>query len=205
MRIESFHSALYGAMDLPKQADTLSRMFTQLGGSLKSEITAIDIRDQRRDDRRQKWNTFAASVLSLIGVPVGFVLAFLGINASQVKSENSALDMRYRWMYFCAGAFALLVVGFILWPYVREWFQRRASRRDLGIGLPLLCVGGVAAWFALTYYRDGDDTFDLRDSALATGGGILLLVGFTMTVMAVIGLLRTWHERRRKRHGRGAP
>lgn len=56
MRIESFHSALYQAMDLEKQADTLSRMFTQLAGSIRSEITAIDIRERQWDEYKQRWN-----------------------------------------------------------------------------------------------------------------------------------------------------
>jgi hypothetical protein len=86
MRIETFHTARYEAMDLSGQARALSQMFGQLGGSVRSEITAIDVRDRQRDEERQKWNAFAAGVLSLLGVSVGVVIAFLGVNAKEVPS-----------------------------------------------------------------------------------------------------------------------
>jgi hypothetical protein len=197
MRIESFRSALYGAMDLPDQAETLSQMFTQLGGSLKSEITAIDIRERRREDSRQKWNAVAASVLSLVGVPVGFVLAFLGINASQVDQNHSMLDVRYRWMYVAACILALLPVSFISWPYVREWFSRRAGRWALIFGLPLVALGIPATAAAVAGYRDNDGIFDLGDFTLAVVGGISVVVGLTMTIRGLIGRLLTYRDKKR--------
>jgi hypothetical protein len=48
LRIETFKSDLYDAMDLDNQATALSQMFDQLGGSLSSEITAIEARERRR-------------------------------------------------------------------------------------------------------------------------------------------------------------
>ncbi len=131
MRIESFHSALYEAMDLPSQAVTLSQMFTQLAGSVRSEITAIDIRERRTAESKQKWNAIAASVLSFIGVPVGFVVAFFGINARQVRSDRSIFDHHYLAAYVVALCLALIPVGFILFPYVRGWRRKRNLRPHL--------------------------------------------------------------------------
>lgn len=53
LRIETFQSDLYKAMDLGTQANALSQMFDQLGGSLRSEITAIEVREQRRTEAIQ--------------------------------------------------------------------------------------------------------------------------------------------------------
>jgi hypothetical protein len=189
MRIESFHSALYGAMDLPNQAQTLSQMFTQLGGSLRSEITAIDIRERRRENSRQKWNAIAASVLSLIGVPVSFVLAFLGINASQVDQNHSMLDVRYRWMYIAAAVLALLPVSFISWPYIREWFRQRVGLPTLVTGLLLLVAGLPITMTAATNYQDRNATFDLGDFTLTVIGSLFSLVGLVMSVRGLLGLL----------------
>lgn len=125
MRIESFHSALYQAMDLPAQADTLSRMFTQLAGSIGSEITAIDIRERRWEEYKQRWNAVAASVLSIIGVPIGFLVAFFGINAKQVRAEWSMFDHHYLVPYLVAIAIALIPVCLITYPRVRKpWLMR---------------------------------------------------------------------------------
>jgi hypothetical protein len=147
MRIESFHSALYEAMDLSVQAQALSQMFTQLAGSLRSEITAIDIREQRKDEGRQKWNSFAAAILSLVGVSVGFVVTFLGINALQVSDAVSMWDSRYAAMYFVASLFALTPVLMIVFPYVRDWSRARGDMRAVWLGLGVAAVGGVyEAW-----------------------------------------------------------
>jgi hypothetical protein len=197
MRIESFHSALYGAMDLPNQAQTLSQMFTQLGGSLKSEITAIDIRERRRDDSRQKWNAVAASILSLIGVPIGFVLAFFGINATQVNQQQSMLDIHYEKLYIAAGVFAFIPVVFILFPYVRDWFRRRAGWRAFWLGLSFLTAGILATTAAAAQYRNVGATFDIVDAGLAAAGAIAVLAGFTTAVAGLVGGLLSRRDRRR--------
>jgi len=123
IRIEAFHTALYEAMDLSGQADALSKMFTQLSGSLRSEITAIDVRERRTEKSRQRWNSFAAGVLSLIGVAVGFVIAFLGINTIEVPSDKqlSMWDPKFTTVYLVASLFATIPVFFILFPYLRDW------------------------------------------------------------------------------------
>jgi hypothetical protein len=200
MRIETFHSALYEAMDLSSQATALSQMFSQLGGSLRSEITAIDVRERRRDDGRQRWNAFAAAVLSLIGVSVGFVIAFLGINTTQVPSGDKQLSMwdsRFATVYLVAGLFALVPVFLILFPYLRDWVNNvnkvdkpseREDRRPLWTGLAALAAGGVL--FAGAVFVDDSTGRDLVIDALLKSIGVLaLLVGLSLTG------LRLWKDR----------
>ncbi|MBT8224122.1 MAG: hypothetical protein HKP61_05090 [Dactylosporangium sp.] len=121
MRIESFHSALYEAMDLREQAQTLSQMFTQLAGSIQSEITAIDIRERRDTEAKQKRSAFAVSALGFFGVPVMFVLGFLGINAYEVNGDRSMFDEHYLTAYIIAFVLALFPAAVVLPPYVRDW------------------------------------------------------------------------------------
>jgi hypothetical protein len=190
MRIESFHSALYAAMDLPAQAQTLSQMFTQLGGSLKSEITAIDIRERRKDEGRQKWNSVAASILSLIGVSVGFVVAFLGINATQV--DNSSMwSSRYAPLYFTAGLFALTPVALILFPYLRDWSARRTDRRDLRYGSGLTVFGLLLG--ALAYLDDRVSASRFVVDALGKSVAIfLVVVGLVPAVLRLARWIAGW-------------
>src|SRR6266511_4162682 len=91
----------------------------------------IDIRERRTAESKQMWNAIAASVLSFIGVPVGFVVAFFGINARQVRSDRSIFDHHYLAAYVVALCLALIPVGFILFPYVRGWRRKRNLRPHL--------------------------------------------------------------------------
>jgi hypothetical protein len=125
IRIESFHSALFDALDLTEQTRTLSRMFAQLSGSVRSEITAIEIRERRRDLYRQKWNAAAASVISFLAFPISFVVAFFGINATQVSSQYSMFDYHHYWWVYIIG-FLLATVPAIL--IIRPYFYYRKQR-----------------------------------------------------------------------------
>ncbi len=190
--IESFHSALYAAMDLPAQAQTLSQMFNQLGGSVRSEITAIDIREKRLDEARARWNAVAAGILSVIGVSVGFVVAFLGVNASQVDDGTSMFDPHYAWLYFLAGLFALTPLALIMFPYLREWSDRRSDYRDVGYGL-----GSIALGVALGVLAEADDRgFDSRkvpDAVCKSIALFLALLGVMLLVLRAVRALRDRH------------
>jgi hypothetical protein len=192
MRIETFQTALYEAMDLSNQAKTLSQMFDQLDGSLRSEITAIDVRDRRREDGRQKWNAFAAGVLSLIGVSVGFVIAFLGINTTEVPDRRLSMwDPHFAHLYLIAAAFALVPVFLISFPYLREWTFGASGRRPLWCALAVMSAGGAAMVAAL------------MEDGIGTGGTIIMdaivqaTAGFALMIGLAIGFLWLW-----RRHGR---
>lgn len=146
LRIETFQSDLYKAMDLDTQANTLSQMFDQLGGSLRSEITAIEVREQHRIERQKLGKSVAAGLLSLIGVPVGFVVAFLGINTTEVPDGRLSMwDPHYSPLYLIASSFALFPVFLIAVPYlwdIGEATAKRRSKRTLWMGNTSI-VGGL--------------------------------------------------------------
>src|SRR5262249_25577527 len=54
LRIGSFYRELYGALELRQRAATVSRMFTRLEASIRSELTAIEIRDRRGEEEKQR-------------------------------------------------------------------------------------------------------------------------------------------------------
>jgi hypothetical protein len=194
MRIETFQTALYEAMDLSNQAKALSQMFDQLDGSLRSEITAIDVRERRRNDGRQKWNAFAAGILSLIGVSVGFVIAFLGVNTTEVPDAGgehlSMWDPHFAYLYLIAGVFALVPVFLISFPYMREWTSQNRSHRPLWCGLAAAAAGAVilAATFAEDWAAGRTIVFDAIGKAVAA---FALLAGLTL------GALWLWYRRAR--------
>lgn len=110
LRSVSFHRELYAAMELQERADRVSRMFTRLESSIRSELTAIDIRDNKKNDRRRlRWN-FALNLLGVVVVPISLLLAFFGVSTKDVEGESSMYDIhRYQWEYLSVGAVALLI------------------------------------------------------------------------------------------------
>jgi hypothetical protein len=192
MRIETFQRDLYETMDLENQARTLSEMFTQIGGSLRSELTAIEVREQRLIEQRHKYNAFAAGLLSLVGVPVGFIVAFLGINAREVPNNPphdpplSMWDPHFAMAYMIAIGFAFLVVVVIAFPFLQQTGRplvdrekkskdsavrrrRRARRR----GWLALVVGALIAAVAGLAFRMHENVFTAM--VIPFGGAIMLL------------------------------
>jgi len=108
LRLESFHRELYAAMELRDRADTVSRMFSRLDASIRSELTAIEIRERQAEEDKRLRRDAAVSVLTFIAVPVGFLVAFFGINATQVRNGWSIFSMSHYWpVYLAAGLLAL--------------------------------------------------------------------------------------------------
>jgi hypothetical protein len=135
LRSVSFHRDLYAAMELRERADRVSRMFTRLESSIRSELTAIDIRDTKKNDRRRlRWN-FALNLLGVVVVPMTLLLAFFGTSTKDVGRETSILDFgHYQWEYMSAGAVALLIpllawAAAALFGAWQDYLERR--RRDL--------------------------------------------------------------------------
>jgi hypothetical protein len=127
LRIESFHRELYDVLELPARARTVSRMFERLESSIQSELTAIDIRERNEQDAKRRDWAIAAGLLSSVGVPLGFLVAFFGVNASQVTSKRSMFSMHYFWAYTAAVIIALLPVAVLL--ALRMAAKMRARRR----------------------------------------------------------------------------
>jgi hypothetical protein len=126
LRLESFHKELYAAMELRERAETVSRMFSRLDASIRSELTAIEIREQQAAEVKRLRRDAAVSVLSFIAVPVGFLFAFFGINATQVDNNWSIFDLHHYFVaYLTAGALALTpLVAFSLLNG-RAWLRSR--------------------------------------------------------------------------------
>jgi hypothetical protein len=131
LRIESFHKDLYAAMELRERAETVSRMFTRLDASIRSELTAIEIREQQDNEQRRLRRSAAFSVLSFVGVPIGFLLAFFGINAQQVQSNFSIFDWgHYITVYVVAVGIAVTPLVAFLILNGRAWMQNRKAKQE---------------------------------------------------------------------------
>jgi hypothetical protein len=128
LRLESFHKELYAAMELRERAETVSRMFSRLDASIRSELTAIEIREHQGEEVKRLRRDAAVSVLSFIGFPLGFLFTFFGINATQVNNSWSIFNIHhYLAVYLTAGALALTPLVTFALLNGRAWLR---SRRD---------------------------------------------------------------------------
>jgi len=132
-RAEGFHDALYASMGMADRAATTARMLQRLGSAITAELTAIESIERRADENRRVLYAVAVGFVSAVAVPASLVLAFLGVNASQVNSRWSMFSRHYLPMYLTVAG--LIVVGVVLsaglWAQQRRQSreQRRPSRR----------------------------------------------------------------------------
>jgi len=135
LRIESYHRALYEVMELHTRAQTVSQMFRRLDGSIQSEITAIEIRERRAEEARRVSGGFATSLISTIAVPIGFLVAFFGINAREVSPAYSIFDLgHYHGVYLAAVILALIPAAAFLALYGKAALDIKRHRRMQAAG-----------------------------------------------------------------------
>jgi hypothetical protein len=126
LRVESFHHALYESMSLADKAVTAGRMLQRLGSAIRAELTAIESIERRGDENRRVRYAVAVGFVSAVAIPASLILAFLGINASQVSSTRSMFSHQYLGMYLTVAAVIVLGVVLSLALYVQ---QRRDARQ----------------------------------------------------------------------------
>jgi len=131
LRAESFHNALYESMGLATKAATAGRMLQRLSAAIRAELTAIESIERRSDDNRRVRYAVAVGFVSAVAIPASLILAYLGINASQVNSNLSMFNHRYLGMYLIIAAVIVLGVLLSVGLYVQ---QRRDARRQHSSG-----------------------------------------------------------------------
>jgi hypothetical protein len=126
LRAESFHNALYESMGLAAKAATAGRMLQRLNAAIHAELTAIESIERRSDDNRRVRYAVAVGFVSAVAIPASLILAYLGINASQVNPNLSMFNHRYLSMYLIVAA--VIVVGVLL--SVGLYLQHRREARS---------------------------------------------------------------------------
>jgi hypothetical protein len=132
LRVESFHNALYDCMGLAAKAVTVEKMMQRLSAAIAAELTAIESIERRSDENRRLRYTVAVGFVSVVAIPASLILAFLGINASQVNPHLSMFSYHYLPVYL--GVAALLAIGALL--SVALWVQHRRAQRHQRVTAP---------------------------------------------------------------------
>jgi hypothetical protein len=149
-RIDHFHDDLYQVMHIKTRASTVSQMFVRLSSSIRSELTAIESREKELEDSRRLRGALALGVLSFFLAPLGLILAFFGINATQVDQKDTMFDLHRYWpIYVLAGLLMVISVVFAVTFDHAALSQALADlRRRLGLqrrdATPGVSRGGMA-------------------------------------------------------------
>jgi hypothetical protein len=127
LRASSFHNALYESMSLADKAITAGNMLERLSAAISAELTAIESAERRTDDNRRIRYAVAVGFVSVVAIPASLILAYLGINASQVNPDLSMFSDRYLSMYLAVTGVILLAAILFAGLYLQ---QRRNSRHQ---------------------------------------------------------------------------
>jgi hypothetical protein len=123
--ITTFHDDLYEVMQIRARAGTVSQMFVRLGGSIRSELTAIESRERQEEEARRKIEevkrqededrrfraSLAISAVGVVAIPLSVIAGFFGINASQVDAHRTMWSFQhYFWIYAVAAITGLVPI-----------------------------------------------------------------------------------------------
>ena len=115
--IESFQKSLSDALGLGGALEGSSRMLGRLDSVLQARLANLQAAVQEQAERRDKITSGMVAAGTLIALPPALLLAFFGINATQVSPHRSIFELRSYWIAYLLAwiPFVLLVaVGFVL-------------------------------------------------------------------------------------------
>lgn len=125
LRAIEYHRQVYASAGLAERTATVSQMLRRLDATIRSELTSIQSVERRTDEnRRLRW-AVAIGFVTSVAIPISLVLAFFGINASQVDADRSMFDSGYAGVYAGVGLLAVIAAGLALALYLLQLRHRR--------------------------------------------------------------------------------
>jgi glycerophosphoryl diester phosphodiesterase len=118
--VDSFQSSMRDMVGLDTGLANTSRMIERLGAVIGARAAVLDAAMQDQAERRDRLFNGLLAAVSLLALPPGLLLAFFGVNATNVDDSKSILDLGQYWVVYVLAwlPFAsLLLVGF--------WLRRR--------------------------------------------------------------------------------
>jgi hypothetical protein len=117
MLMEGFQSSLRDALGIRDSLDNSARMVERLTSVINARSAALDAALAERDEARDRTISGLVAVATLIALPPTLLLAFFGVNGTNVDEDRSILDLgRYGVAYLLAWLpfIILVVIGYLL-------------------------------------------------------------------------------------------
>ncbi|MEU6355199.1 hypothetical protein ABZ896_38795 [Streptomyces sp. NPDC047072] len=115
MVMEAFQSSLRDALGIRDSLDNSARMVERLTSVISARSAALDAELSERDDRRDRTVSVLVAIATLIALPPTLLLAFFGVNATNVSDHRSIFSAQYLPAYFLAWVpfLVLAVIGYV--------------------------------------------------------------------------------------------
>lgn len=111
LRAESFHTALFEAIDVERNRVALERMVGRLRSIVSTESEVLrSLADAASLDRTRRWS-ISIGLASVVTIPFGIVFGFFGVAASQVDAHRSMFAPAYWPIYAIVVGCAAVVAG----------------------------------------------------------------------------------------------
>ncbi|WP_037673636.1 hypothetical protein [Streptomyces griseus] len=125
MVMEGFQSSLRDALGVRDTLDNSARMVERLTSVINARSAALDAALAERDDRRDRTISGLVAAATLIALPPTLLLAFFGVNGTNVDEHRSILDLREY-----GAAYAVAWLPFIMLVLIGYVLLRRAGGRS---------------------------------------------------------------------------
>ncbi|MGW0911298.1 CorA family divalent cation transporter [Streptomyces sp. NPDC002784] len=124
MLTEGFQSSLRDTLGIRDSLDNSARMVERLTSVISARSAALDAALAERDERQNRVVSALVAAATLIALPPTLLLAFFGVNATDVDEGRSILDLgRY------GTAYALAWLPFVVLAVLGYLLLRRVGRR----------------------------------------------------------------------------
>ncbi|MFE6281887.1 hypothetical protein [Streptomyces sp. NPDC057877] len=125
MLMEGFQTSLGDALGIRACLDNSARMVERLTSVINARSAALDAALAERDERRDRTVSALVAAATLIALPPTLLLAFFGVNGTDVDEGRSILDLEAY-----GPAYALAWLPFVALAAVGYALLRRAGRRS---------------------------------------------------------------------------
>ncbi|RJQ71602.1 hypothetical protein D5S17_27790 [Pseudonocardiaceae bacterium YIM PH 21723] len=118
--VESFHSSLRDALGLPDILSNTSRMLARVGTVVQARMATLEAAVADATERRNKVLSAMVAIGTLLALPPALLLAFFGVNGTEVNDTASITDLDHYWpAYVLATMPFILLVGVGSYLYLR--------------------------------------------------------------------------------------
>jgi hypothetical protein len=124
----AYRQSLAGVLELEAGARATALMVERLQRAIGARHLELETQQATEDEARRKSAGAALAYFTVIALPVGAILAFLGANITQVSSTRSMWSLDYVGYYLMFAAIAF--VGFLVYFGARVWWKPPPERHS---------------------------------------------------------------------------
>lgn len=125
LRASDFHESLFGSARVAEEATALATMLERLRSGLQGELGELSAIYGARDERRRLLASAFVGALTVLGVPLGILFGYFGMNAAEVSAQASFLDIPENPVIYGL-LLSVLVIGLLILlglPFVLRWLD----------------------------------------------------------------------------------